>query len=522
MKLFKYIAGISIGISLLVFPSCDTELNLLPSTDIEEEVTFQTLEGAEAALNGAYRCLRVSEYNHYNINHLFFIPEVMGDDMFISKNSNYGRYKNEYEYSVIPSVTQATETWATPYLLIANTNLIINGMGELPDSDKKTSILGQAHALRGYMYHFLVRLFAQPYSVNPDAPGVVLREVVSTAPVKRSTVKDAYTLIVNDLEFAAKNLKPGSDKALIDQKAAQALLARVYLDMGAEYADKAVDMAQKAVDGKKLMDQDAYITEEFSSINSETFWSFSTVSGNHGGYLSVASFYYLAGGGNYIKKADGSYEVDKEGNKVINYTDVIDGYNSMKVSKNFIEMFDDKDVRKKLFPKIKEKKNPADPNDDTMIETQDFLSYENEYFTTKHRHKEGALGIADLNMIRAAEMYLIIAEVEADRNQSGKAKDALNVLREARGLDKFEGTGQALVDAIQLERRFELFGEGHRIFDMKRRKQPLNRVGLQGHWAKNVEVIPANDNIFSFPIPQKEFDGNKELKFPEDQNPGYY
>ena len=63
-------------------------------------------------------------------------------------------------------------------------------------------------------------------------------------------------------------------------------------------------------------------------------------------------------------------------------------------------------------------------------------------------------------MLRGSEMYLIIAGISCfDKQHYDVAKEALNVVRIARGLDKYSGTDAGLADEIQQERRRELFAE---------------------------------------------------------------
>lgn len=78
-----------------------------------------------------------------------------------------------------------------------------------------------------------------------------------------------------------------------------------------------------------------------------------------------------------------------------------------------------------------------------------------------------------------------------------------------------------LADEIQQERRRELFAEGHRLFDMKRRGLALTRTGVDGHdlWTSQLD-LPAGSDRFELPIPQAEIDANGELTN-NDQNPAY-
>ena len=95
----------------------------------------------------------------------------------------------------------------------------------------------------------------------------------------------------------------------------------------------------------------------------------------------------------------------------------------------------------------------------------------------------------------------------------------LNALRAARieGYQPVTLTGQALLDAIALERRKELFAEGHRWFDLKRTTRNLNRT--EADLPSTERTLLPNDREWVWPIPQGEIDANKNIA--SQQSPGY-
>lgn len=502
MKLkFKYFLGF-FAVSLLLFTSsCDTELDITPSNQVSEDKAYETLDACGSALAGVYDSFTQGWFAHYANQYIFYMPDIMADDAYVSSTGNYNRFVTAYQFTIDPTSTYTKDPWANTYSVIDNANALIAGVDKFPDSDRKTSILGQAKAIRAYCYHYLIRLYAKPYSIDPNAPGVILRTVSNIDPMPRSTVKDAYALMVSDLTWAATNMKEGTDKSYIDKRAAEGLLARVYLDMGDE---NAITYAEKASAGVTLLSQELYPTEEFSKVNSETLWSFVCTLDDRQSYLSIPSFWYYADGG--------YYDAD---NKLI-YKNIVDGYNSLRVSQSLADIFDDADVRKKLFPKVDNKPN-------------EYLRYRSGMLTSKLRHVGGQIGVGAINYLRASEMYLIVAEVAADKTNYTKAKQALNTLRKARGLGDYSGADANLAEEIQQERRRELFIEGHRFFDIKRRKGTLSRYTTydatkpaanlkEGHW--HGVYYNADDNKMVLPIPQDELNANKALTS-ADQNPGY-
>lgn len=84
----------------------------------------------------------------------------------------------------------------------------------------------------------------------------------------------------------------------------------------------------------------------------------------------------------------------------------------------------------------------------------------------------------DLVEIRYAEVMLNLAECAAEIGNDAEAVDILKAIRQRAGITPNEDgmyglepglTGQALIDAVMLERRIELAYEGKRFWDMRRR-----------------------------------------------------
>ena len=121
----------------------------------------------------------------------------------------------------------------------------------------------------------------------------------------------------------------------------------------------------------------------------------------------------------------------------------------------------------------------------------------------------GTLGLGHFSWIRAAEMYLTIAECEARLTNPTIAQDMLfmTVSRSIATAVKSTNTGQDLIDEILIERRKELFGEGHGYRDVLRLGNGLTRDGSQ----PLNEFIPAGDPRFQWPVPQREVNANPNL-----------
>lgn len=91
--------------------------------------------------------------------------------------------------------------------------------------------------------------------------------------------------------------------------------------------------------------------------------------------------------------------------------------------------------------------------------------------------------ISPISIIRNEELILIYAEAKAQTGDVGNAVTAINTIRTAAGLGAYSGgtSTSELIDEILKQRRYSLFGEGHRWIDMRRYNKlselPIDRPG---------------------------------------------
>jgi ribosomal protein L10 len=112
----------------------------------------------------------------------------------------------------------------------------------------------------------------------------------------------------------------------------------------------------------------------------------------------------------------------------------------------------------------------------TTTASQDGLSSDYDFFVYK-------TNVAPIPIIRNEELILIYAEVQAQLNNSGNAVTAINKIRNAASLGNYSGATDlnSLITEILKQRRYSLFGEGHRWVDMRRYNRlnelPIDRTG---------------------------------------------
>lgn len=104
--------------------------------------------------------------------------------------------------------------------------------------------------------------------------------------------------------------------------------------------------------------------------------------------------------------------------------------------------------------------------------------------------------VAPIPIIRNEELILIYAEVQAQLTNTVNAVSAINVIRSAAGLSNYSGATDltSLINEILNQRRYSLFGEGHRWIDMRR----YNMLNL-------LPIDRPNDHVWTqFPRPATE------------------
>jgi hypothetical protein len=125
----------------------------------------------------------------------------------------------------------------------------------------------------------------------------------------------------------------------------------------------------------------------------------------------------------------------------------------------------------------------------TLAEFQDGLQSGYDFYLYKSN-------TAPIPIIRNEELVLIYAEVAAQNNNTTEALRGINRVRNAAGLGNYGGATDkaSLLTEILKQRRYSLFGEGHRWIDMRRygllQQLPKDRTG-DDVWTQF--PVPANE-----------------------------
>jgi starch-binding outer membrane protein, SusD/RagB family len=424
----------------VLLAACDSPLVTEPTASIDSETALTTKRGIQLGLNGAYRSLQTGQA--YYDRDLVAYPDLYADNLDFT-----GTFQTDREVSLRNVATNngnVLGTWTQGYVGINRANNVLDAIpnvGELT-ADEASRYRGEALFVRALHYYRLVRWFGDVPLVLEPSRGVGEQSLVERAP--RAEV---LARIITDLEEAAPLLPAGRVNGKATRGAANALLARVYLEDGkyAQARDKAtlvigsgnyslVSNYGDIFSQKNSAESIFELQYTLNHGNSNAFWFFPQELGGRWGFSPTAELYGLYG------------PTDERRDASIGVT----------ANKRYI---------RKFFRIANE--------DDNLVE------------------------------LRLAEMYLIRAEANARLNAGAlTVLGDINTVRDRAGatplLLEVLGTQQQQLDAVLLERRLELAFEGHRFFDLRRH-------------GKAQQVLNITADRLLFPVPQAERDVNSKL-----------
>ena len=510
MKIKIYIISL---LTLLIINSCNEDLlNTEPTNKIVYDKVFKTTEDAYTALNGVYRAFYIygTEWVDYyetensGIAAMQLAMDLMGEDMLMDQQGS-AWFWYDYRYWVRAEITSTGDRpyswWNMHYKIINNTNNLIATIDNASGSEKDIdNIKGQAFALRAYSYFNLIRLYQRTYIGHESDPGVPLYTEPTTILTKgkgRGTTEEVYTQINADLDSAIARLQNATEQihiSHIDLYVAYGLKARVALTQ--ENWTTAQSNAIEAInDNSSIMSVDEVLAGFNSVSNTEWMWASEV---NEEQSLSWPSFW---------SHMDAS---------------VNGAYASVARKCIFSWLYDligSNDIRKQWF-------------NNGLVGTPSSGSDYN-YNQLKFQVKQQGSWSADLLYMRKSEMYLILAEAYCRLGFYPAARTALSTVVEYKDPDfaatlatipdgntlnlGSDGPVDNLLDYIILQRRIELWGEGFRIFDIQRLKTGFNREGY--NHPVPLAITDPDSWEWIMMIPQKEFDGNKNMDPVIDQNP---
>lgn len=488
MKALKYII---MGMVVSATTSCGNDwLDLEPSTKIPSESAIKNLDDAEYALNGVYDRMRSASY--YS-GRMVYYGDVAGDDAMSLK---MGNRTTSYYLLDFTKDNGPSSHWSYAYNIIQNCNIVLSQIDKLEisesDKEKYNDLKGQALTLRGFALFDLTRLFGYPYAKdNGESLGVpIIKEVsFTTNKPARSTVAQCYDAFIDDLKEGSDLMSEKFNKGKLNKWAGLQLLSRAYLYMGNN--KEALIAAQNAIKGAEANGYSLWSNEEYA-----TAWGRDYSAAEPGEVL-----FELVNTG-----------VESPGNESLGYLNYSQGYFDYCLTTSFYEVMQE---------------DPDDVRRSAYLVTESKLG-QKAAFINKYLPQEGELEPdANIYVLRLSELYLIAAEAAVKQSDNANAVKYLDaIVHRANPAKSVQGKTVTLDDVLA-ERRKELFGEGHRFFDMIRNHKTIVRKEASRTFPEiDVEHLALQPESQSFnwdyyrvvlPIPMSELNANPNME----PNPGY-
>ena len=484
-------------------------------TDVDEKVYdkydaaefYASAEGSDAALASVYAQLpgNWDGVGYAGADNGWYDLNCMSSDEQVVPHRNTGDWQLDfarlYLREWLPSDYIVTNTWNWLYKSVYLANLAID---QLETANADPSKIAEVKVLRAFFYSLLI----DDYGNVP----FYTENTMSVDQIPQVSRKEVFDFVVSELKDNIESLpstKGGDYYGRFNKWAGYALLAKLYLNAevytGTAMWSECIDACDKIINdgGFSLHSGDADASNELGYRYYELFGDQCP---DDETILAIYTTVDVVGRNIFTIRSLGG----TDGTLMMGYS----GWNGTVVPQDYIEKFDENDIRKRQF------RYGADPYGP---QPSGFINYSLEITNLDNPGADrnaGARNIkfwpaGDMNsggasndfpIYRYADILLMKAECLVRTNQAGDARAYVDQIRERAGLNAL--ASDPTLEDVYHERGFELSWEGHRRQDMIR----------FGTFIKAHGLAPAADSHFRlFPIPTDALNANKNLI----QNTGY-
>lgn len=457
--LYKTINYWIVTLSLFSCISCDFIEIDPPSDRIITSTLFQDEGTATAAVLGLYSEL-VMPGNVLSNGGTTIYAGLAADELFVTNATALANIQFEQNEIATDNSVVYTNFWRDAYEIIYHTNLCIEGLEASDNLTQaiKDQLRGECHFIRAFCYWYLMQFFGEfplalssDYEINRQLPksdiGVINRQILDDLLQARTLLISAY---------------PSTGKVRVNYYTVLSLLCRYYLY---EEDWEEVEKLATEIITSGLYDLESNINSIFLINGVESIWQIE----------SSQSLFNSVEGSTFIPLALPTVRPQ------------------FGITEELLSDFEPNDLRRTSW---------------TASKTVTGTTY---VYPLKYKIRLNTTKTENYVMFRLGEIYLNRAEARTYLNRAQDALEDLNQIRSRANLpEKTFGNTPELLEAIQKERRIELFAEwGHRWFDL-RRTGKIDEVMTRTNpnWKSTASL---------FPIPQNEILVNPALI----QNPGY-
>jgi starch-binding outer membrane protein, SusD/RagB family len=488
MKINKVYTTIMIS-AMLILGACDSVLDVEPPFQKVGSQIFKNLTDYEYSLTGTYALFRQVGYfgsGGQTTSTWGNLPDMMGDNL-VRTVEDLANWRTQVDWTYATDENDIQVAWLAAYSVILQANLTLRDIDRFSATDAQAvnRVKGQALAIRAMVHFDLLRYWGESFDRNSTANGIPYLELVNKDYLPaRLTVAQTYDKIFADIDEAETlladvdvSINGGTTRYYIDLTVLQAIAARVNL-YAKDYA-AAETYATAVITARPLASRTVFPNIWTDVSNTEVVWSvaFNLTEG------SPSAGVHIAGNNRNRFKPSPALEA------------TYDQVNDVRFSSYFATRSLSGNPRRILSKFYA--RNAAPPTaGDNLVNWKAIRTGEMYLIRAEARAMLGgaseALGLADLNALRAARISGYVAEVLV---------------------------GQPLLDAIALERRKELVGEGHHFFDLKRTTKTVTRQAGDGHLGVTPLTLAPTSRSWNWPIPKLETDNNVVIS--SQQTTGY-
>ena len=452
---------------LFTTTSCEGFLNITPEGQSKRDQLLSTPQGVEDAMYGVYSQMRSKSLYGQELH--FSTLEILSHTLWCNGSDGVeamGKY--DWSHSAVKSVFEAM--WTEMYKNISNVNSVLDApLVKNATLYPYTVYRGEALGLRAFMHFDLVRLFAEQYTVNPEADGIpYAMEFSLNTPDFESLEKnyehiladlhEAELLLVDEDEYENKSNFMLDRQIHFNLRAVQATLARVYLTMGDK--ENAAHYALAVInDGKYTLKEKTEVVNDLAGILSKK--------------ETIFGVYYAGFYTNVNAKLQ-----------------QMTSYYSLDLREDFMTLYE-KDASGSDY-RVMAYFSESGTGSGTKYRLSKFTDIYEHNNNSANRPADLILGV---NMIRIPEMYYIAAEALLESNYT-LALELYNTVRIHRGLEALADK-ELTIDLINDERCKEMIGEGQTYFNMKRQNLQIDSYDGKTQYQPSA-------GIYSIPVPDIE------------------
>lgn len=487
---------------------------LFSCTDVDENVYdkysavefYASPEGADAALASVYAKIpgNWDGKGYAGADNGWYDLNCMSTDEQVVPHRNTGDWQLDfarlYLRQWLPSDFILGQTWTWLYESVFQANLAVE---QLKVANADPSKIAEAKVLRAFFYYLLMDDYGNiPFFTENNL------SVDQIPQVDRSVVFDFVVSELKENIELLTSTKGGIYYGRFNKWAGYALLAKIYLNaevyVGTPMWTECIEVCDKLSGGGfKLHSGEA---DAANVLGSKYYELFGDVCPDDETILAIYTTVDVVGRNIFTIRSLGG----TDGTLLTGYG----AWNGTIVPQEYVEKFDDNDVRKRQF---RYGADPYGPKPAGFINySLEIDNFDNpgadrnagarniKFWPAEPMNSGGASN--DFPIYRYADILLMKAECLLRTGNASDAKPLVDQVRERSGLDAL--AANPTLENVYNERGFELTWEGHRRQDMIR----------FGKFTESHGLAPAVDSHFElFPIPTSALNANPNLT----QNPGF-